>query len=219
MDTVTQLEMQWSELALSMKWDIVQSSLCFSQLIDLWSEPHRGYHNTEHLFQSLEKFNYIAGKCENPNLMRIAIWFHDAIYDPKAKNPQNEKESAELAVKWLKVFGSSIDIQNVVYEAIMATADHKNIDIFSISHDTACLLDADLSVLGAESWEEFKKYEDGIRFEYSFVPLIDYKVKRAAVLKNLLNTSSTVYITPEAQALWEENAIRNVNKLIVQFVG
>ena len=61
----------------------------FQVLEEKYAEPHRHYHNLNHIGFLLRKFDETGEKSEE---IEMAIWYHDAIYDPKAGD--NEAQSA-----------------------------------------------------------------------------------------------------------------------------
>src|SRR3990170_3248062 len=69
--------------------------LVFQKLKELYSEPQRKYHNANHIHQCLEQFEYVRHLPNDSEAVEMAIWFHDAIYDPESR--QNEMASAVLA--------------------------------------------------------------------------------------------------------------------------
>ena len=74
----------------------------FHQLVAMYSELHRHYHNQNHIANCLAEFDRVKSFVDNPPAVELAIWFHDAVYDPRAGD--NEERSAELAKDWLKEF-------------------------------------------------------------------------------------------------------------------
>ena len=50
-----------------------------------WAEPHRRYHTTAHLHAVLSNVDTLAAQADDPDLVRLAAWFHDAVYDPRAR--------------------------------------------------------------------------------------------------------------------------------------
>src|SRR4051794_22476684 len=67
----------------------------FDRLVAAYSEPHRHYHNLEHIAEMLRVVDRLSKFAADPDAVRLAVWFHDAVYDPRAKD--NEKLSAILA--------------------------------------------------------------------------------------------------------------------------
>ena len=62
-----------------------------------FAEPQRHYHNQQHIAECLTQFDAARNIARRPEAIEFAIWFHDAVYDPKAGD--NEEKSAALAKK------------------------------------------------------------------------------------------------------------------------
>ena len=60
------------------------------ELLRRWGEPHRHYHDRRHLSEVLA-----ALPDDAPRAVRLAAWYHDAVYDPTRDD--NEEASARLA--------------------------------------------------------------------------------------------------------------------------
>src|SRR5688572_7563726 len=82
----------------------VTPSLAFDDLLAHYSEPHRAYHNARHIDECLAELDSARSDSRNPDAVEFAIWFHDAIYDPRAGD--NEEQSARLARESLATFGA-----------------------------------------------------------------------------------------------------------------
>jgi predicted metal-dependent HD superfamily phosphohydrolase len=154
----------------------------FDALVAAHSEPHRHYHNLEHLAEMFRVAGRLAAVTEDSVAVQLAIWFHDAVYDPKAKD--NEARSAELAAEVLTPLGVPIATVDKVKWLIRATA-HLLAPEPTTDPDTVVLLDADLAILAA-SEERYRRYAADIRKEYAFVSDAEYRAGRAAVLKLFL---------------------------------
>ncbi|TIU73585.1 MAG: hypothetical protein E5W15_07330, partial [Mesorhizobium sp.] len=70
-----------------------------SELAALYSAEDRHYHGLPHIEAMLALADEYRGLLDDPQAVEAAIWFHDAIYDSRAKD--NEAKSAQLAEKRL----------------------------------------------------------------------------------------------------------------------
>lgn len=172
----------------------------FDVLVAAHSAPERHYHNLEHLAEMFKVVERLSASVENPNLLHLAIWFHDAVYDSRAKD--NERRSGELAVDLLGPLGVPASAIERIVQMIWATA-HAAEAPPANQKDTQVLLDADLAILGA-SEERYARYAAAIRKEYAWVPEVDYRVGRIGVLQRFL-AQPRIYHT---QLLHEEGDAR-----------
>ena len=51
-------------------------------MIAAWSEPHRRYHGLAHLAAVLGLVAQLEAAATDPAAVRLAAWYHDAVYDP-----------------------------------------------------------------------------------------------------------------------------------------
>ena len=65
------------------------------QLIAAYSDSSRHYHDLRHLHQVLTAVDSLAAEAADVDVVRLAAWFHDAVYDVRADD--NEERSAQLA--------------------------------------------------------------------------------------------------------------------------
>ncbi len=72
--------------------------------------------------------------------------------------------------------------QQRVFDLIMATAHN----VEPQSPDQILVLDIDLSILGTEA-SIFDAYEEAIRYEYQWVPEVEYKAARSKILQSFLS--------------------------------
>ena len=152
----------------------------FRGLCSLYSEPGRTYHNIDHIAAMLDIVSRFEDLLHEPLEVRLAIWFHDYIYD--ARRQDNEEQSA-LYVTVIFDGEQWALLRPRLTELILATKTHQ-----ARWGDTDCqlLLDADLAVLGSPP-EEYDAYAAAIRKEYAWVPEADYLRGRASVLQGFLN--------------------------------
>lgn len=154
----------------------------FDVLVAAHSAPERHYHNLEHLGEMFRVVGRLASSIDDIASVQLAVWFHDAVYDPRGKN--NEARSGELAVDLLGPVGVPASTIERVVRLVRAT-EHLASTEPPGDRDTAALLDADLAILGA-SEERYRRYAADIRKEYAFVPDAEYRAGRASVLKKFL---------------------------------
>lgn len=173
-----------------------------SDLLTRWSERHRHYHNLDHLDHCLSGLNTHRKLADDAPALQIALWFHDAVYDPRA--PDNEIRSAALAREVLNRANVSSDRVDHIEKLILATRTHES----DGSTDTALLLDLDLAILGS-SPDAYLRYAEAIRREYAWVPEAEYREKRAAVLQRFLGRVA-LFLTPPFHQRYEVEARQNL---------
>jgi len=174
----------------------------YQELVSLYSEPHRHYHNLHHISDCLAEFYPARGLAREPFGVELAIWFHDAIYDTHTAD--NEERSAELAKKRLSEAGGDAQLCASVFALIMATKSHDP----SLHPDAPLLVDLDLSILGKPG-ERFWEYETQIRKEYDWVPESVFNTKRANILERFL-ARSRIYSTKPFFDRYEKQARANI---------
>ncbi|WP_320069195.1 metal-dependent phosphohydrolase [Micromonospora sp. RTGN7] len=176
-------------------------------LLSRWREPHRRYHTVRHLAAVLDVVDAHAGLADRPDLVRLAAWCHDAVYDPRAAGDANERDSAELAGTLLAGLGVPAGAVAEVRRLVLLTAGHT---VEAGDRDGALLCDADLAVLAGPP-EEYDRYAAAIRREYAHVPEPDFRAGRARVLRGLL-ALPTLYRLPTLTARWEHPARTNLHR-------
>ncbi|SCG65744.1 Predicted metal-dependent phosphohydrolase, HD superfamily [Micromonospora zamorensis] len=177
------------------------------QLLARWREPHRHYHTVAHLTAVLDVVDEHADLAGRPDVVRLAAWFHDAVYDPRAAGDANERDSAALAESVLAGLGVPAPTAAEVRRLVLLTAGHT---VAPGDPDGALLCDADLAVLAAPP-ADYDRYAAAIRREYAHVPEPAFRAGRAAVLTGLLALPALFRLPPLA-ARWEEPARDNVRR-------
>ncbi|MDH2389663.1 hypothetical protein QCN29_12835 [Streptomyces sp. HNM0663] len=172
-------------------------------LLDRWGEPQRRYHTTEHLVAVLDRVDTLAPYAQDPQLVRLAAWFHDAVYHPERS--ENEERSARLAERALPEAGVSPEATAEVARLVRLTVTHAAAEGDA---NGAVLCDADLAVL-ASGPEEYAAYSSAVREEYGFVPDDVFRAGRAAVLRQLLDLPQ-LFRTPYGRSRWEPHARTNL---------
>ncbi|MBB6407432.1 HD domain-containing protein [Mesorhizobium sangaii] len=167
------------------------------ELSALYAAQDRHYHNLAHIEAMLALAGDYRVLLGDPEAVEAAIWFHDAIYDSKAKD--NEAQSAALAEQKLAGRAETARLDRIS-AMIVATATHQlpsfddatavrdvlpSFDDATAVRDAGLFLDMDLSILGAQP-DAFDAYERAVRREYHWVEEPMWRAGRSAVLKNFL---------------------------------
>ncbi|MFJ3079503.1 hypothetical protein ACIPJG_07105 [Streptomyces halstedii] len=181
-------------------------------LLDRWGEPQRRYHTTAHLAQVLDHVDTLAGHAADPDVVRLAVWFHDAVYRPDRS--ENEERSAALAERALPEAGVPDAATAEVARLVRLTVTHDPADG---DRDGEVLCDADLAIL-ASAPREYAAYAAQVREEYGFVPDDLFRAGRADVLRHLLELPR-LFRTPHGAAVWEPRARQNVTTELELLTG
>jgi predicted metal-dependent HD superfamily phosphohydrolase len=174
-----------------------------ANLLVRYADAGRHYHDLTHLDEVLRNVDDLAVAARAPDVVRLAAWFHDAIYDPRA--PDNEERSALLAETMLAALRVDGPVVAEVARLVRLTADHAVADD---DPDGAVLCDADLAILAADG-ARYATYVAGVRAEFAHVPDDAFAHGRAAVLRALMAQPS-LFRTPSARVSWEAAARANV---------
>ena len=189
----------WRELGVP---DSPELNRLYHDMLLRYSEPHRHYHTGQHLAECFEKVQDIISLAEHPAEVLVGLWFHDAIYDTRRHD--NELRSAEWARSAARELGASAESAQRIHDLIVFTRHSAE----PAGVDAQVLVDADLSILGAQP-ARFQQYETQIRREYAWVPDAVFRSTRARILKEFLDRPH-VYCTVPFQERYEAQARRNL---------
>lgn len=183
-----------------------------ANLITMYSTPGRVYHTFQHIQHCFRELHQLREDISlDPTqavIAEFAIWFHDAVYDPKQTGGINERDSAYLAHSYLYThpMHEYRAMATPVGLAIEATASHMYPQNLTLGGDY--FLDIDLSILG-QSPATYKTYATAIRDEYEWVPPATYQAGREKVLKEFL-AATNIYRTKYFQNKYETTARENI---------
>lgn len=181
-----------------------------TNLIMLWSTPDRAFHNLRHLIDLLTRVDELSEETRNPDLVRLAAWYHGAIFSVSADQAmhrnggEDEAASAALAYEELVAAGVSEKNANRVAELIMNLRRH---DLPTSDIDAAALSDADLGCLAIEP-QRYREYSRLIYSEYAHLPLLSYLRTRTTIVRKLL-ARDRLFASPLGQR-WELPARENL---------
>lgn len=178
-----------------------------NQLVAAYSEGHRHYHTLQHLRECLAHFDAAGPLARHPAQVELAIWFHDAIYEPQRSD--NEARSAAWARDSVLAAGCADEVAQRVHALVMATQAHV---APADDPDAALLLDIDLAILGAAP-ARFAEYERQVRAEYAHVDDAAFQAGRQRVLAGFLERPR-IYVTPVFHDALEARARENLQRVI-----
>ncbi|SES85093.1 HD domain-containing protein [Hymenobacter actinosclerus] len=198
------MQTRWNALVVSLLPDAALRDATYRQLTAAYSGPGRHYHNLHHVQALLTTVDEYIGLVEDREVVELAVWFHDAVYDYLSS--ENEARSAALARQFLAHSTLSAERQARVAYLIECTARHTA--AHAPAPDLDFFLDADLRILGAAP-AAYAEYARLIRQEYQLVPAVLYRRGRRKVLEQLLNTPQ-LYRTAGFQERFDAAARRNL---------
>lgn len=188
------------------KIDLVDSQ--WAKIDKAYCASSRKYHNMHHLEAMYGHLVEVKEFIQDWPSIMYALIFHDVVYNVLKKD--NEEKSAAYARHFLEQIPNiSIDAIELVNNCIVATKAHH----YNANMDINFLLDADLSILGAQ-WPEYEKYYHRIRQEYKYYPDFLYNPGRIKVLEHFVNMDQiykTDYFKNRMEVRAKENLKRELN--------
>lgn len=178
-------------------------------LLDSWSSPDRQHHAIRHLMDVLQAVDQLAEETHDPDVVRLAAWYHGAEFraDARAsyahKGGEDPVAGAARARRELPDLGITPDQVERIAELAQKVQRHaagKDVDAQALS-------DADLAGLAAEP-QKYKEYRKNIRAEYAHIPAADYLGARLAILRKIC-ARPQIFLSPMALG-WEEPARQNI---------
>lgn len=183
----------------------------FRSLISAYSEKHRYYHTLEHLADCLRHFDTCAAQINEPREVELALWFHDAIFNPLSG--KNERKSADWAASFLSTNSATDEFAAKVQRLIMVTKH----DAPTHTNDESILVDIDLAILGTDA-ATYNVFEKAVRQEYQIIPTFLYRKKRATVLRGFIERPF-IYQNEPFKSEREEQAMVNLANAISNLTG
>jgi predicted metal-dependent HD superfamily phosphohydrolase len=178
-------------------------------LLAAWREPHRGYHGPRHLAECLDALGAFGASAGALDVVELALWFHDAVYEPRASD--NEERSAAWLLEFAEASGIPAPVALRAAELVRSTAQLSGAAPLA-GRDADIVHDVDLAILGADPFR-FAEYEGEVWREYAHVGAIPLALARGAFLGGLAD-SAAIYRTAEFHASHEQRARRNIAALL-----
>jgi predicted metal-dependent HD superfamily phosphohydrolase len=197
-------------------WPLPESETLRDELLAAYAEPSRGYHDTRHLAEVLERLFELsaAGAVFDPVPVLLAAWFHDAVYD-------GERDAEERSAAWAEDALSPLVAPELVAEVarlVRLTETHSPEPDDVNGH---ALSDADLGILAADR-ARYDEYVAAVRREYAHLADAVFAAGRLAVLEALAEKEHlfhTAYATLHWEAVARDNLERELAGLRVAAAG
>jgi predicted metal-dependent HD superfamily phosphohydrolase len=189
---------------LERRWPLPDHDAERDALLAAYRDAARGYHDTLHLTEVLDRLEELAqaGVADDGPEVRLAAWFHDAVYDGLRGDEDRSAIWAEDAL-------AATPYADEVARLVRLTEHHDAADDDAAGQ---MLCDADLAILAAEA-PRYDAYVAGVRRDYAQLSDDDFAAGRAAVLRDLL-AKPALFGTPEGRRRWERRARSNVEREI-----
>lgn len=171
----------------------------------------------------LDMVDELAESAADADAVRLAAWFHDAVYEIGAGTAagaaagaaavpvSNEEASARLAESVLTGLGIGGARVSEVLRLVRLTERHS---VEAGDRNGAVLSDADLAILGAGA-QRYEQYAQEVREEFRAVADDLFRAGRVAILKGLLDQPA-LFRTPAARARYDERARENMRAEIAR---
>ena len=175
----------------------------FDELVAMYSETWRSYHNTEHIEVSIGYFDVCKNHAEFADAIELAIWFHDCIYvlgvadnEAKSRDWFLRKSENQLVPALRQRVGELI--MDTCHIEVPETADGK------------LIADIDLTSFGLP-WDDYMKDSLAVQSEFPPAPADSLASGKKAFLQNLIK-GGQVYYSDYYLEHYEQKAQENVQR-------
>jgi predicted metal-dependent HD superfamily phosphohydrolase len=197
---------------LSDRWPLPDSPDLRDEVAAAYADPSRGYHDTRHLTEVLDRLDELAeaGIAYDATPVLLAAWFHDAVYD-------GERDAEERSASWAEDVLAPLVPAPVVEEVarlVRLTETHQPDDA---DLNGCALSDADLAIL-ATPVDRYAGYVAAVRREYAHLEDDVFDQGRAAVLAALAGKPH-LFHTAYAREHWEAPARANLERELAGLGG
>jgi predicted metal-dependent HD superfamily phosphohydrolase len=192
-------------MELPQHWPLPQAAPLRDELAAAYADPSRHYHDTRHLTEVLVRLDELAaaGTPFEAEPVRLAAWFHDAVYDGERDAEERSAAWAEDALAELCPAGLAAEVARLVRLTETHTPAQDDLNGCALS-------DADLAILAAPA-SRYDEYAAAVRLEYSHITDAEFRLGRAEVLRGLL-AKPTLFHTDYARAQWEQAGRANIER-------
>ncbi len=179
----------------------------FDELAAHYRGPERTYHTLGHVDDCLARLDTVAHLVAAPDAIEIALWFHDVLCDPGARD--NEIRSARWYLA--RSAGTTPRFRIAVCRMILASRHLQP----AIRADARYMVDIDLAGFG-HPWNEFRRTTDLVRGEFPHKSDAEFARGLTPFLRSLV-ARDAMYGTAFFRERCEDTARRNVAQLIAEW--
>jgi predicted metal-dependent HD superfamily phosphohydrolase len=172
-----------------------------------YTEPRRRYHTLDHITHCFQQLDMTTALMEDPDAVEMALWFHDAIYEPGACT--NEQKSVELFGHIAQEHFLPIFIGKVCGLILVTMHRQAPEDI-----DDAFICDIDLSSFGLP-WEQFLLDTKALREEQDHISDEAFYPDHLKFLNYLLKRPR-IFVSDFFNGRYEQRARQNIERFIAQ---
>jgi predicted metal-dependent HD superfamily phosphohydrolase len=187
------------------RWPLPDCPDVRDELVAAYADPSRGYHDTRHLSEVLDRLDELAthGAAYDATPVQLAAWFHDAVYD-------GERDAEERSAAWAEDALAPVAPAPVVAEVVRLVRLTETHSPEDADGNGCALSDADLGILAAPR-ERYDQYVAAVRREYAHLPDAVFSAGRADVLRSLAEKPQ-LFHTAYARERWEAAARANLER-------
>jgi pantetheine-phosphate adenylyltransferase len=175
----------------------------------------RAYHNLDHLVHGLTEIGVWASNnaasASDVATLKMAFWFHDAVYGGRHDGQSNEEQSARL---WLSSgLGDGLADGAADSVATLIRATEHGLPGTPAHPLRDAMLGADLAILGQDG-DVYDAYAATVRIEYAHVDDAAYRSGRSMILTHFLRSAEqgALYADAFFAELYTARAIDNLRR-------
>jgi predicted metal-dependent HD superfamily phosphohydrolase len=180
----------------------------FERLFTAWQADDRRYHNVEHLVDCLRELDGTNAKLPTADVVEVALWYHDVVYEPRSKDC--EERSARALLDDAATLAVPLETASTAAALVRETAHTAQASHHSAGADL--VVDIDLSILGRDVLR-FMDYEYSIEEEYSPINTIRLRIGRGRFLAALLDRPQ-LFRTQHFRSRYERQARGQIAALL-----
>jgi predicted metal-dependent HD superfamily phosphohydrolase/tetratricopeptide (TPR) repeat protein len=174
-------------------------------VFERYTDGARRYHTLDHIRHCLAQVDLAAGLLPDADAMRLAVWFHDVVYDAAADD--NEARSADLFREFADPVlpaGLVQDVARLVHVTRFGETPRRE--------DEAYMVDVDYSSFG-RPWDEFLADSLAVRAERPDLGDAQYAAQQTRFLESLL-ARDALYRTGFFRDRYESVARDNISRYL-----